>query len=131
VARLGDTTAAVVFVVRDLFTPARPLEGAWIAVGAPATDVRRHAARAASSDATGAARLVGFDGDTLDVVILRIGYEELRFAVRLARGCRETIEVYMRSAAFADGEASTLPPALPRVVRTTCAEDFGEIHPFG
>ena len=120
-ARLGDTASGVVFVVRDLFSPARPLEGARIAVGPPATDVRRYASRSVGSDNNGTARLLGFEGDTLDVIVFRIGYGEVRFALRLARGCRETIEVYMRSSAIVDGEVSNVPTASPRVVRTTCA----------
>ncbi|HEY4131699.1 MAG TPA: hypothetical protein VGM50_13860, partial [Gemmatimonadaceae bacterium] len=119
-ARFGDTTSGVVFVVRDLFAPARPLESASIVVGQPATDIVRHPTRTGATNAKGVARVVGLDGDSVDVVVRRIGYAEVRFALRLARGCGETIEVYLRSSGTMDGEVRAAPPSVARVVRTTC-----------
>jgi hypothetical protein len=119
-ARFGDSTSGVVFVVRDLFTPSRSLASASIAVGPPTTDILRHPARTGFSDAKGEARIAGLDGDTVDVAVRRIGYAEVRFTLRLARGCGETIEVYLRSSGTMDGEVRAAPPSIPRVVRTTC-----------
>jgi hypothetical protein len=125
-ARFGDTTWDVVFIVRGPSTPERPLEErpleeAWVAVGAPGTDVRSHPALTAGTRADGTARFVRLNRDSLDVVVLRIGYGAVRFSVGLAKQCHQTIEVYVVQQAIIDGEVGGPPRPRPRVVLTTCA----------
>jgi hypothetical protein len=124
-ARLADTTSDLVFIVRGPNTPerpleARPLEDAWVAIGPPGTDVRSHPARTTGTRADGTARFAHLDRDSLDVVVLRIGYGAVRFSVALSKRCHQTIEVYVVQQAIIDGEVGSLPPPRPRVVLTTC-----------
>jgi hypothetical protein len=58
--------------------------------------------------------------DSLDVVVLRIGYEGVRFSLGLAKQCHSTIEVYVTQQAIIDGEVGGPPPPRPRVALTTC-----------
>lgn len=54
-----DTSVDVVFVVRDVNTPDRPVEAAYLALGVPGTDVRYHPARTLNTRSDGTARFVG------------------------------------------------------------------------
>ena len=117
--RVADTGTAIVFVVRDVNVPDRSVEGAYIALGPRGTDVRAHPARTLSTLADGSARLAGGETTALEVVVLRIGYEAVRFSVTLARQCRQTIEVYI-SQAIRPFHSEPPPPTPARVVLTTC-----------
>jgi len=123
-AQLRDTTSGVVFVVRgsNVLEPLeeRPLAEAWVAVGAPGTDVRAHPALTSGTRADGTATFAHLNRDTVDVVVLRIGYGAVRFSVKLAKQCRETIEVYVVQQALIDIQVGGAPPPRPRVVMTTC-----------
>lgn len=128
-ARWGpDTTNDLVFVVRDLHTPDRPLHESLVAVGKPGTDVRQHSMQRELTRADGTARFAGLGGMNIEAVVLMLGYEEVRFPLRLGRDCRQTVEVYLRSAAHLD-DGYGAPPLQPRVVFTTCAPPLG-YEPF-
>lgn len=121
-ARLAfaDTTASVVFVVRDVNTPDRPIESAYLALGTPGTNVRSQPAWQLTTNSDGTAWLSVPDTLTLEVVVLDIGYGPMRFTVPLARQCRQTVEVYI-SREIQRHEREPTPPATPaRVVLTTC-----------
>jgi hypothetical protein len=119
-----DTSSEAVFIVRGLSVlepTERPLEGAYVAIGQPGTDVRSHPARTAGTRADGTAMFSQLGRDSLDVVVLRIGYGAVRFSLGLAKQCHHTIEVYVTQQATIDGEVGGPPPPRPRVVLTTCA----------
>jgi hypothetical protein len=120
VLQFADTSSDVVFVVRDVDTPDRPIDAAYIALGAPGTDVRARPARTLNTRPEGTARLVRVDSADLEAVVLRVGYAPMRFTLRLARRCRQTVEVYLsKDIRFPETRS---PPATPaRVVLTTCA----------
>src|SRR3954464_12017183 len=63
--RIADTGTAIVFVVRDVNVPDRPVEAAYLALGPHGTDVRAHPARTLSTLADGSARLAGGDSASL------------------------------------------------------------------
>lgn len=124
----ADTSSSLTVVVRSiamLQMPEQPLQESWIGIGAPGTDVRAHPQRTLMTDAAGATRATSFVGDSLDVVVLRVGYGAVRFSIGLAKRCRQTLEVYVVSDATYDVEASAPPRPRPRVVLTTCAPASG------
>src|SRR3954465_9363602 len=73
--RAGDTTNDLVFVVRDLDAPNRPLQESLVAVGKPGTAGRAHPMRTLMTRADGTARTTGLGPANLDVVVLSDGYE--------------------------------------------------------
>lgn len=119
VIQFADTSSDVVFVLRDVDTPDTPIESAYIALGTPGTDVRARPTGTLNTRADGRARLARHDSASLEVVVLRIGYSPMRFTLRLANRCRQTVEVYMsKEIRFMERPS---PPATPaRVVLTTC-----------
>jgi hypothetical protein len=121
---LTDTATEVAFTVRglsQLYPTERLLEEAYVAIGPPGTDVRSHPARTAGTRADGTAKFSHVGGDSLTVVVLRIGYAAVRFSIGLSERCNHTIEVYVTQQAIIDGEVGGPPPPRPRVVLTTCA----------
>ena len=119
VLQRADTSTDLVVAVRDVDTPDRPLRSAYIELGAPGTDVRAHPKWARGTGPDGIARFATTDSATLDVIVLDLGYAPIRFTVRLARRCRQTVEVYLSRGI--PGPEATDPPATPaRVVLTTC-----------
>ena len=119
-----DTSSDAVFIVRGLSVlepTERPLESAYVAIGPPGTDVRAHPARTAGTHTDGTAMFSRLGPDSLDVVVLRIGYGAVRFSLGSAKQCLQTIGVYLTQQAIIDGEVGGPPPQRPRVVLTTCA----------
>ena len=120
----ADSASSLTVVVRSaemLQVPEQPLQEAWIAFGAPRTDVRAHPEWTLMTDGEGKASTTHLVHDSLDVVVLRIGYGAVRFSIELAKQCRQTVEVYVVSDGTYDVEASAPPRPRPRVVLTTCA----------
>jgi hypothetical protein len=123
-AAVADTTSDVVFIVSGasaLENTPRPVANAWVAIGTPGTDVRTQAAQRAGTRGDGTARFALVDRDSIEVVVLAIGYGAVRFAVGLARRCHQSIEVTLAQQALIDVDGGPLPPPRPRVVLTSCA----------
>ena len=119
-----DTATAVALTVRglsQLYPTERLLEEAYVAIGPPGTDVRSHPVRTSGTRADGTATFSQVGGDSLTVVVLRIGYAAVQFSIGLSRRCQHTIEVYVIQRAIVDGEVGGPAPPRPRVVLTTCA----------
>jgi hypothetical protein len=123
IAPSSDTNSDILVIVRGLqvLDTERVLEQAWIGVGVPGSDVRAHPARRVVTGPDGTARIARLDRDSVEVVVLRIGYEAMRFLIGLGSQCPQTIEVYLATAAIIDGEVGGPARPRPRVVLTTCA----------
>jgi len=119
-----DTSDEAVVIVHGLsvLEPTdRPLQSAYVGLGPPGTDVRYHPARTADTDTAGTAVFSRLAVDSVDVVVLRVGYRAVRFSLGLARQCHQMIQIYVAQYGEIDGEVGGPPSPRPRVVLTTCA----------
>lgn len=123
-AQLADTGASVTLVLRSLAMfgmPERPLDEARILFAAAGTDPRAHPEGILSTDVDGKAKILHIVHDSLEVEVLRVGFGAARFSIEVAKGCRQTVEVYVEWHALIDVEAGGPPPPHPHAVQTTCA----------